>query len=235
MPARSRKTTAQADQSTRLLTGALVALIALFVGACLGWALKTAGTLPAPRAGAGTPASGTKAADLRVQLSGLLREQSASAITAGRAVIEGRADAASAATAATAVAGRLGNLMGTTYDADAGIKFASLYTERSQLITGYATAARQSSKAQLAGYRTQLAASNVAVADFLATADPGLSHDEAQTLLAGEAELLLASLDAHTARDFDGSYTKAHEAAVKVAGLADVVTAGIVARYPGQF
>jgi hypothetical protein len=183
----------------------------------------------------GREAAFSPATDLRVTLDRLLGEHSYLAALAMRAVLRDAADVPSAAEALSANSTDLRDTIGLIYGTAAGDAFAELWSTHVDAYVVYVTAiagdddgAADSALAELDEYQEDFSA-------YVAEANPFLSGDAFEALIATHTDHLVAQADAYASGDYDTSYELGREAYAHTGELSASLAGAIADQFPMRF
>lgn len=182
------------------------------------------------------PSSNTKAADLRVALSGLYMEHVHLAAAAVRAGFDGRTkdfDAAAKTLDNNSVA--IAKAVGSVYGADADTQFLAIWRSHIGFFVDYTVAAKKGDKAGMDKAVENLMGYVASVSHFLAVANPNLPEATVKDLVTQHVLQLKGAVDAYGAGDVAKSYALQEEAAMHMGMIATTIAGAIVKQYPDKF
>jgi hypothetical protein len=188
-----------------------------------------------PRNFPGLATARSPALNLRVTLDRLLGEHTFLSVEAMRAGVAGGPDFAAARSALSANGRDLSTAIGSVYGRAAGRQFQPLWDAHVGYYLDYITAmaagddsARNAANAALRSYPRTLAT-------FLGRANPQLSTNDFEQLVAQHAEHMLRQVDAYAAKDYSTAYGGAREAYAHILALSDALAFAIAAQFPAVF
>jgi len=183
----------------------------------------------------GQDAAFSPATDLRVTLDRVLGEHSYLAALAMRAVLRDSADSQSAADALVANSDALQATIGGVYGAEAAEAFAGMWETHVAEYVAYVTAVADGDGVAADAALDELAAHQTDFSAYLADANPFLSGDAFETLIAAHTEHLVAQADAYAAGDYDASYAIGREAYADIGDLSTSLAGAIADQFPLRF
>jgi len=172
------------------------------------------------------------ATDLRVTLDRLLGEHSYLAALAMRAVLRGATDVPSAVDALSANSEELRATMAEIYGAGAGDAFHVLWSTHVDAYVAYVTALADDDASAADVALDELGAYQAEFSSFVADANPFLSREALQMLIAEHTDQLVAQADAYAAGDFEASYQLGREAYAHVGELGASLARAISDQFP---
>lgn len=220
-------------------TGWSVALVALIVGVGLGY-MVWGGSKPAPAAGPDTAASALSA-DKEVALYSAMRKLWSDHVFWTREYIT--TFAAGNTKAATAAAGRLmknqediGAAVGQYYGADAGNQLTALLKEHISIAVDLLNAAKKNDTAKFNDANTRWQKNADDIATFLSQANPTNWPEAAlKEMMATHLKTTLDEAVAALKGDYPGSAAAFDKVFDHINGMADGLSAGIIAQFPDKF
>ena len=183
----------------------------------------------------GRDAAFSPAADLRVTLDRLLGEHSYLAALAMRAVIRDASDVPNAAEALAANSAELSETIGKVYGADAADAFAELWSTHTDAYVAYVTAIAGDDDAAANAAIGELAEYEADFSVYVAEANPFLSGEAFEMLIAAHTDHLVAQADAYAAGDYAASYQLGREAYVHTGELSASLATAISDQFPMRF
>jgi len=176
------------------------------------------------------------ATDLRVTLDRLLGEYSYLSALATRAVLRGASDdAQSAADAVAANSEGLRATIAEVYGSEVGDAFAGLWGSHVATYFAYVDAVANGDEAAADTAIAQLRTHQMDVSAYVAEANPFLSSDALESLLAEHTEHLIAQADAYAAGDYDAAFALGREAYAQTGELSTTLAGAIADQFPQRF
>lgn len=177
----------------------------------------------------------TPAADLRVGLNGLLKEHVDLGLITLRNAYDGdpafdgsfaQLDQNSQEIAAT---------VGSVYGDQAETQFLELWRAHIGYFADYTTALKQGDQQGMDEARANLRGYGEAAGEFFSNANPNLPKNAVQSLAEEHADLVIASMNAYHAGNYEEAYQKEREANKQVSKIANALAAAIVKQNPEVF
>ncbi len=228
------------DKTRVKSTGMAVALIALLIGAGVGFMIgngknDSRGTNNSQSSAKSDPNTKTKAADLRVVLNNLETEHVDLASAATRAGFDGDASFNAAAAALDKNSNGLADAVGSVYGPDARAKFYEIWKSHVGFFVDYTVAAKGGDQVGMAKAVQNLQGYVESISDFLSKANPNLPKDAVAQLVGEHVTLLKNAVDKHGAGDYAASYEAESQARTQIGTIADTLAGAIVKQKPGSF
>ncbi|MGH2380031.1 MAG: copper amine oxidase N-terminal domain-containing protein [Candidatus Limnocylindria bacterium] len=183
----------------------------------------------------GREAAFSPATDLRVTLDRLLGEHSYLAALAMRAVLRDAADVPSAAEALAANSDELRDTIELIYGTAAGDAFAELWSIHVDAYVAYVTAIAADDAAAADLAIDELAEYQADFSAYVAEANPFLSGEAFEMLIATHTDHLVAQADAYATGDYAASYEVGREAYAHTGELSASLAGAIADQFPMRF
>lgn len=222
------------------VTAAVAAVVALAAGGIGGYALgmNNVASTDGNDSNANvqsTPATDTKAADLRTVLNNLETEHVALASAATRAGFDGSPMFPAAAASLGKNTDDISAAIGSVYGDAAAAKFKEIWASHIGFFVDYTVAAKGGDKAGMDKAVQNLNGYVEAISTFLSGANPNLPKDAVAQLITEHVGLLKGAVDAHGAGNYAESYAKQREADKQIGTIADTLAGAIVKQMPEKF
>jgi hypothetical protein len=141
-----------------------------------------------------------------------------------------------------AAAGRLlqnqadiGEAVAAYYGADAGAQLTALLRDHILVAADLVSAAKAGEPAAIEQSRTAWYANGNEIADFLAAANPAWPRNELRRMMRGHLDQTLGEATARLQGDWAADIAEYDRIHSHILDLADLLAAGIVEQFPGQF
>ncbi|MDQ0192440.1 glycosyltransferase [Paenibacillus wynnii] len=129
----------------------------------------------------------------------------------------------------------LGNAIKPYYGEEAGNKLAGLLKEHILIAGKIAAAAKSGNQADVAKYNKDWYKNADDIAKFLSSANPNWTNKELKDLLYQHLQLLTENVVARLGKNWDADISAFDKGENHIIKLADVLSAGIIKQFPGQF
>ena len=226
----------QEQESKSKMSMMAVAVIAVAIGGFAGYAVKD--NMKDDRkdnVAIVQPATDTKAADLRVLLSGLQEEHVSLASTATRAGFDGARNFDAAAASLSNNTNDISAAVGSVYGKDAEAKFKEIWASHISFFVDYTVAAKAGDKAGMDKAVQNLNGYVDAISTFFSEANPNLPKEAVAQLITEHVTLLKSAVDQYGAGDIAGSYKAEREARTQISTIASTLAGAIVKQSPDKF
>ncbi len=217
--------------------GAIIGVIAaLIIGMVGGYAIGNSMNDDGNESTSTSQAStDTKAADLRVLLSGLQQEHVSLATTATRAGFDGARNFDASAKSLDNNTNDISAAVGSVYGEEAQAKFDEIWTSHITFFVNYTVAAKAGDTAGMEKAVADLNGYVDAISTFFSDANPNLPKEAVAQLITEHVGLLKKAVDTYGAGDIDGSYSAEREAREQVSTVASTIAGAIVKQSPDKF
>ncbi|MDP2638487.1 MAG: hypothetical protein Q8P26_05505 [Candidatus Levybacteria bacterium] len=220
----------------------LFMLVALIIGGILGWAgavgVNTKSGLPTVGVGGGPnliSSSSSKAQDLKLSMRKLWEDHITFTHFYVTSAINSLSDSDAILTRLMENQEDLGNAIKPYYGEEAGNKLASLLKDHIALAGEEVEAAMANDDVKFAQVDKEWYDNGNQIADFLSSANPNLSKDDARAMMKDHLDLLKQGIVDALAGRADATvvdYDKTHNQALQ---MADMISNAIIKQFPNKF
>lgn len=222
-------------ESTNKIGAIMGVIAALIIGGVGGYAVSNGRDDGQTSVSSSTPATDTKAADLRTLLSGLQQEHVALASAATRAGFDGSRNFQAAAASLDNNTNDLSAAVGSVYGEDAQKKFDDIWTSHIGFFVDYTTGAKAGDQVKMDKAVADLAGYVDAISTFFSEANPNLPKEAVSQLIGEHVGLLKETVDKYGAGDLEGSYASERKTREQISTIASTISGAIVKQKPDTF
>ncbi len=214
---------------------AVAVVVALVLGGVGGYIVKGQMNDDGGSSSSASTTTDTKAADLRVLLSGLNAQHADVASDVLRAGYDENEQFAPSAAALDVNSVALSKSVGAVYGPEAEAKFLEIWRSHITFFVNYAAASKEGDEAEMAKQVQNLEGYVSAISELLGGAT-GLPKEAVATLITEHVSLLKGTLDKHVAGDFEASYMAQQATRDQITSkVADTLSGAIVKQNPDKF
>ena len=224
------------------MTGAIIALVlGLAVGGGVGYAVavgiddETNENQTTKSTSEDNPATGTKAADLRVTLNQVMRQHVALASVALKNLASDAPGAEASVKALDNNSVEIAGAVGAYYGEEAQADFLKLWRAHIGFFVDYTNAAVEGDEEAMDKAKADIEGYTEDASTFFAEANPNINKQELKERLQTHGNQVFAIIDAYAAKDYQEAFTKEEEAYNHIGMAADNLANAIVMQYPEQF
>lgn len=224
------------EKSSKTTMAITTLVVGAVIGGVAGYAIssnKDDDSATTQTSQSATPATDTKAANLRVALNNLEAEHVDLAATATRAGFDGDPQFMAAAGALGKNTDNLSAAIASVYGEPAGAQFKEIWASHIGFFVDYTVAAKQGDQAGMDKAVQNLNGYVEAISAFLSGANPNLPKEAVSQLVTEHVGLLKEAVDKHAAGDYAGSYDAEGRARTQITTkIADTLSGAIVKQNP---
>lgn len=177
----------------------------------------------------------TPADDLRVNMNGLLKEHVDLGLIALRSAYDGDSDKDAAVAALDQNSQELAATVGSVYGDEAETQFLELWRAHIGYFVDYTVGLKTNNQTKMdqADENLEGYAENAGI--FFSEANPNIPKSAVVNLAEEHKTLVIASMEAYDAGNYEKAYEKEREANKQVSKIADALSGGIIKQFPDKF